>query len=267
MLLAIDVGNTNVVAALFEKDEIIREWRIKTDRDRTGDEYLALLSTLLKADNFSAKKITEGVLSSVVPALVGPFISVFDNLIGKKPMLVNPEIYPNLPIKIPATAYYEIGTDLVCNATAAYTKWHCACIVIDFGTALTFTTVDNDGNIAGVAIAPGLKTAVKSLFDGTAQLPEVSLVAPKDSLGLNTISAIQSGIVLGYKGLVEGLIKKIKTDLCKKTGIKDDSIKVIATGGLNSVLKPITDVFQDVDKKLTLRGLKLIADIVSSTKK
>lgn len=262
MLLAVDVGNTNVVAALFENDEIVHEWRIKTDRDRTGDEYLALLTILLKSDNFSTDKISDGVLSSVVPALVGPFISVFERIIGKKPVLVGPDIYPELPVTIPDSAYYEIGSDLVCNATAAYTLWKTACIIIDFGTALTFTTVDESGKIAGVAIAPGLKTAVKSLFDGTAQLPEVSLVAPKDSLGLNTIQSIQSGIVLGYKGLVEGLIARIKDDLSKKTGIAQDKIRVIATGGLNSVLKPITDVFQEVDKKLTLRGLKIIADTV-----
>jgi type III pantothenate kinase len=135
------------------------------------------------------------------------------------------------------------------------------CIVADFGTALTFTAIDNKGNIQGVAIAPGIKTAVNSLFNNTAQLPSVPLEAPSSSLGKNTIHSIQSGIILGYKGLVESLISQIKNDLSKETDAKQEEIIVIATGGLNSVLKPITDVFEIVDKQLTLKGLKRIADL------
>lgn len=262
MLLVIDIGNTNIVAALFKGNEIFHEWRVHTDSNRTADEYSSIFSSLLKDSGFSFQEIKSAILSSVVPALVGPFIRLIENQIGKKPIIVGTGIYDKLPITIPVTAVHEIGTDLVCNAVEAFCRWNKPAIVVDFGTALTFTTIDGNGNIQGVAIAPGLGTAVNSLFNNTAQLPSVPLIAPENALGTNTIHAIQAGIVLGYKGLVESLIGQIKNDLVKVSGCKKEDIMVVATGGLNSVLKPITDVLQEVDKQLTLHGLKRIADII-----
>ena len=162
---------------------------------------------------------------------------------------------------------HEIGTDLVCNAVEAYSRYKRACIVVDFGTALTFTAINGEGQIDGVAITPGLGTAVNALFANTAQLPSVSLATPPSSLGTNTIHSIQAGIVLGYKGLVESLIQQMKKDMANKTGVKPSDITVIATGGLNSVLKPVTSVLKEVDKQLTLKGLKRIADIVQKNNK
>jgi len=198
---------------------------------------------------------------SVVPLLIGPFIRLMENIIGRKPIILGPSIYDKLPVTIPKSALHEIGTDLVANSVQAFVEYKKPCIIADFGTAITFTAIDDKGNIQGVAIAPGIKTAVNSLFTNTAQLPSVPLEAPENSLGTNTIHSIQAGIILGYKGLVESLIDKIKTDLSKKCNLKYEDIKVIATGGLNSVLKPITDVFEFVDKQLTLKGLKRIADL------
>lgn len=262
MLLAIDIGNTNIVTALFHENQLVNTWRIYSDTRRTGDEYSAILASLFRDAGVNIARIDSCVLSSVVPVLIGQFVGLLERMTGKKPVLVNPGLFPLLPVKIPESAVHEIGSDLVCNAVEAYSRYRQACIIVDFGTALTFTAVDTDGNLQGIAITPGLGTARNSLFNNTAQLPSVPLEAPPSSLGTNTIHSIQAGIVLGYKGLVESLIHTMKQELEEKTGIDRDSIRVIATGGLNSVLKPITAVFQDVDKYLTLYGLNRIASLV-----
>ena len=259
MLLAVDIGNTNIVCAVFDGDTIVHEWRIATDTKRTGDEYTSILLTLFRDANVTVKNFDSSIISSVVPDLIGPFVTVLSHVCGKKPIVISPALYDKLPVHVPETAIHEIGTDLLCNAVAAWNRTHGANIVVDFGTALSFTITDSKGNIQGVAIAPGLGTAVHSLFANTAQLPSVPLEAPPSSLGTNTIHSIQAGIVLGYKGLVESLIARIKADLFAKTGDKPENVHVIATGGLNSVLKPITDVFTEVDKELTLCGLKEVA--------
>lgn len=258
MLLAADIGNTNIVIALFHQDELVHEWRIHSDHKRTADEYISILLPLFRDAGLSLSAIDSAVLSTVVPLLLGTFIRVIEKLTGKKPLVVGPHIYDKLPIAVPESARHEIGTDLVSNAVAAFMLYKKSCIVVDFGTALTFTAIDDSGAIEGVAITPGLGTAVTALFSNTAQLPSVPLVAPPSSLGTNTIHSIQAGIVLGYKGLVESLIAQMKADLHQKTGVNPATIGVVATGGLNSVLKPITDVFLDVDKQLTLKGLRYI---------
>ena len=262
LILTIDIGNTNIVIALFQDDTILVTWRLNTEASRTGDEYGLMVGSLFRDDDIDSKQIEVSVLSSVVPSLIGPFVSLVEKKTGKKPFIINPSIFPLLPIKIPDSATHEIGSDLLCNAVEAYSRYHCACIVVDFGTALTFTVVGDDGKLLGIAITPGLGTARDSLFKNTAQLPSIPLEAPPSSLGTNTIHSIQSGIVLGYKGLVEGLVSQLKNDIYAQTGTLQDTIKVIATGGLNSVLKPITDVFQEVDKALTLCGLHRIAKIL-----
>ena len=262
MLLAVDIGNTNIVVALFHQDELVHEWRMYSDANRTSDEYSSILFSLMRDAGVTLASIDTAILSSVVPLLIGPFITVLERITGKKPFIVGPAIYDKLDIKIPEQAVHEIGTDIVCNAVEAYASLKSPCITVDFGTALTLTAISGTGEILGVSIAPGLRTAVNSLFHTTAQLPSVPLEAPPDSLGTNTIHSIQSGIVLGYKGLVEFLIERMRSDMCVKTGASAESIKIIATGGLNSVLKPITSVFQTVDKQLTLKGLRRIASLL-----
>lgn len=259
MILAFDIGNTNIKAAIFENNSIIQEWRISSDAKRTGDEYFSILRTLFKEESIQINKIEKTVLSSVVPSLIGPFIIVTQKLTGIKPLIISPDIYPKLSVKVPINAVHEIGTDLLCDAIEAWGQFNSACIVADFGTALSFTAVDKNANIAGVAIAPGIGTAFKSLFNNTALLPSVPLEIPPTSLGKNTIVAIQSGIVLGYKGLVESLINQMKIDMEKETGTPKESIKVIATGGLNSMLQPISDIFDKIDKDLTLKGMLRIS--------
>ena len=262
MVLVFDIGNTNIKTAVFENDKLLYEWRVSTDLRRTGDEYFSMLRSLFNDAKISFADIEQVVLSSVVPALIGPFVIVSQHFSGKKPLIIGPDIYDKLPVKVPETGVHEIGTDLLCDAIEAWCRYKSPCIVADFGTALSFTAVDKDGNIAGVAIAPGIRTAFNSLFSGTAQIPAIPLEIPPTSLGKNTTVAVQAGIVLGYKGLVESLIKNMKEDMEKETGTKASDIKVIATGGLNSMLQPITDVFDFVDKELTINGMLRISKLL-----
>ena len=274
--MTVDIGNTNIVVALFEGKKIKNEWRLHTDSDRTADEYGSMLRMFFSGANISDEDITGGILSSVVPLLIGPFINLMTKITGKKPILVGPSIYKKLPVKVPPSAINEIGTDLVANAVQAYTEYKKPCIVADFGTALTFTAIDGTGQILGVAITPGIRTAVHSLFANTAQLPSVPLEAPPDTLGTNTIYSIQAGIIMGYKGLVESMILQMKADMnnakekkcnvSKKDDNYSDEILVIATGGLNSVLRPLTNVFDKIDKELTLKGLNSIYRIMTESK-
>ena len=263
MILIFDIGNTNIKIATFDKnDNLLAKWRISTDLKRTGDEYFSLLRPLFRDANIDFSKIEKVILSTVVPGLIGPFVIVAQHITGKKPLIVGPEIYEKLPLSVPVTAVHEIGTDLFCDAFEAWSRYKCPCIVTDFGTALSFTAVDREGNIAGVAIAPGIQTAFNSLFSNTAQIPAIPLDIPSSSLGKNTVASVQSGIVLGYKGLVEGLVKQMKEDLSKESGCTVEEIKVVATGGLNSMLAPITNAFDYVDKDLTLSGLLRVAKTI-----
>ena len=201
-------------------------------------------------------QIDSAVISSVIPNLTGPFVNVTQRIIKKKPLIIGPDIYGALPLIIPPVSVRQIGTDLLCDALEAWDRYKCACIVADFGTALSFTVIDAQASIAGAAIAPGIGTAFKSLVMNTAQLPPVPLEIPPSSLGTNTTTAIQSGIVLGYKWLVEGLVAQLKRDLEQKTGVPQSEIKTIATGGLNSMLDPITNIFDEIDKEFTLYGMR-----------
>ncbi len=266
MFLVIDIGNTNIVAAVFDRDEIVKSWRIATDARRTGDEYSSIILSLFAVSKMSPSDITDVALSSVVPSLIGPFVSVCRNLCNKKPFIVSTSLASSgqIPVRLPDSSMNEMGTDLLCDAVGAWNLFHGCNIVVDFGTALTFTVTDSHGIIRGVDIAPGLGTALKSLASNAAQLPMVPLASPPSSLGMNTVESIQAGIVLGYKGLVEYLVSRIKEDLCAQFGENKEKISVVATGGLNSVLKPITDVFTMVDKNLTLNGLKEIYTCVNS---
>ena len=262
MILVFDIGNTNIKAAVFDDDKLLHVWRISTDIRRTGDEYFSILSFLFRDAKIDSLQIEDVVLSSVVPALIGPFVIVSQKLTEKKPLIIGPDIYDKLPVKVPETGVHEIGTDLYSDAIEGWCKYKSPCIIADFGTALSFTAVDKDGNIAGVAIAPGIQTAFNSLFNNTAQIPAIPLEIPSTSLGKNTTVAVQSGIVLGYKGLVESLIKNMKADMEKETGTKASDVKVIATGGLNSMLQPITDIFDFLDKDLTINGMVRISKLL-----
>jgi type III pantothenate kinase len=253
MLLAIDIGNSNIVLGIYNSGKWFKNWRIQTDALKTADEYAVIINSLLQNREIKKSGITDIVVCSVVPTLVGPFTEMLQELIGKEPVLISSEIFPLLPVKI--LNPYQIGADLVADAVAAYTRFGNYSMVIDFGTALTFTTVNGNSEIAGVAIAPGLLTAMSSLAGNTAQLPFVHLAPPPSVLGDNTTHAIQSGIIYGYTGLVDFIIEKTEQELKHK-------LNVIATGGLSSIISPLTKNIKHVDKMLTLEGIRIINSFV-----
>lgn len=257
MILTIDIGNTNIVFGVAENNEWLKIWRIQTDLFKTADEYEVIFRSLFTSSGIREQAVTFTVLSSVVPSLIRPFREMLGHLLDHRPFLVEPAAYPELPIEILSPD--EIGTDIVADATAAFTGYGGPCMVIDFGTALTFTTISKSGKILGVAIAPGLQTALKSLTGNTAQLRDVQLEAPPSVLGNNTIHAIQSGIVLGFAGLVDSMVAKTEEELGEK-------INVIATGGLSSVLRNVSDRIRIIDENLTLDGLKYMAGIFEKNK-
>jgi type III pantothenate kinase len=189
--------------------------------------------------------------SSVVPE-INPIIQQFcQGYFGIEPYTISAKSYDSLPVR--SLRPNEIGTDLMCNVMAAYSMYLKPVIVVDFGTALTFTAVDADGQILGINIVPGLKTAIKSLFTNTSKLPEVKLELPESALGKDTIHAIQAGILYGYTGLVKGMIETIKAET------KLD-FTIVATGGLAAILTPLKDTFDEIDRNLTLEGLRLITE-------
>ena len=241
MFLSIDIGNSNIVLAIYNGERWSDIIRLETK----SDEYLTIPSILKKY----IPQIEKSALSSVVPTLTEKVLEVLKS-IQIEPLVVNTSVYPRLKIGINNPE--EIGTDLVANAVMGHKiAPNDYKIVIDFGTALTFTTLNPTGQIIGVAIAPGLRTAMYSLFNNAEQLPEVPIELPKSALGYDTVSALQAGVVLGYTGLVEGLIKNIN----KEVG---HSCKVIVTGGLSFVMEPIRHLFDVMDVHLTLEGIRNI---------
>ncbi len=252
MILAIDIGNTNVVFGIYHQNEWLNVWRIQTDPQKTADEYEVIFRSLLNSSRIDISNVELVVLSSVVPSLNREFESMLPVFLKARIIMVCPDIYSRLPLKI--LNPYEIGSDLVANATAAFTKFSKPCMVIDFGTALTFTTISEDGEILGVSIAPGLKTAIKALAGNTAQLPHVQLIPPPSVLGKNTVHAIQSGVMIGYSGLVDRIIRKTEEELKQK-------ITTIATGGLSGVFAAHFSSIDHIEENLTLEGLTIIGNL------
>lgn len=247
MLLAIDIGNTNIVFGIYDKNKWLNDWRIQTDQLKTADEYEVIFRSLLTAGKICRSEVDSIIMSSVVPSLVHPFHEMLTSLFVQATInTVNPDMYNKLPIGI--LNPYEIGTDIVANAVAAYQKYGPNTMVIDFGTALTFTSIGNNADILGVAIAPGLRTAVGALAGKTAQLPQIHLTPPPSVLGQNTVHAIQSGVVLGYTGLVDSMIERTEKEIKTK-------LTIIATGGLSSVIAPLTNNVNNIEQMLTLDGL------------
>ena len=250
MLLAIDIGNTNIVFGVNNNAEWLNHWRIQTDPFKMADEYRVIFSSLLSDGEISIADINQIIISSVVPSLVYPFTEMLAKLLpGGSIISVGPDIYHKLPVKI--LNPYQIGSDLVSNAVAAFKKFGTLTTIIDFGTALTFTTIGKNAEIRGVAIAPGLQTAVSALAGKTAQLPQIHLTPPPSVLGENTIHAIQSGVIFGFSGLVDSIIERTQNELGEK-------LTVVATGGLSSIIAPLTKNIKIIEPMLTLNGLYMI---------
>ena len=255
MLLAVDIGNSNIVFGIDEHNQWQHIWRIETSLTKNKNDYALAISDLFLENNVKLESIRKIVLSSVVPPITEIIAQVLGELFEQEPLIVGPAIYPKLSMDIDRP--HEIGSDLVANAVAAFHKFHQACIVVDFGTALTFTMISDSGQILGVSIAPGLKTAMFSLFANTAQLPDVPLELPDSVIGKNTVTALQSGVLWGYVGLVEFMLKQIKSEL-------QEDCKVVATGGLAKIITPLQEQFDEIDQSLTLNGLRVMSDLFNN---
>lgn len=253
MIVAVDIGNTNIVIAVKDMDRWITSFRIFTDTKKTGDEYFVIISSLMNNSNIDSSKVDKVIISSVVPFLTRSFEKNMRRLFPAiEPLIVSKDLNTGLDKdSIPS----ELGSDLLANLSYAH---HIApdetVMVIDFGTALTFSTVNREGKVLGVAIAPGLITAVNALFGATAQLPQVELKVPEHVLGMNTEESIRSGIMFGYAGLVKEMIEKTESEVGER-------IRVIATGGLSKTIKPLISRINIIDGFHTLNGLELIASL------
>ncbi|MBX2966537.1 MAG: type III pantothenate kinase [Cyclobacteriaceae bacterium] len=254
MVLVLDIGNSDITIGLFNREELRHTWRIPSTAQRPELFYGIKFRDYFQEAGLPITAVEKIVLSSVVPNLTGTIINVTVSLFKKNPIVLGPEVYPKLPIEV--LNPYEIGSDLVANAVSAHSLFNKTCIIVDFGTALTFTTISGEGKMLGVAIAPGLKTAIRALSQNTAKLFDVPLEQPETALGKNTVQAIQAGILLGYEGLVKSMLERIKIEL------NDPEISTVATGGLSSIITPSSGTFTRVEPNLTLNGLRLVAECV-----
>ncbi len=257
MLLAFDIGNSDITIGLWADEQWKHVWRIPSKPDQPELYFGVKMRDYFLEAAIAIDRVETIVLSSVVPSLTDKIKSVIRNLYMKEPITMGPAIYAKLPIQVLNPD--EIGSDLVANAMAAFIKFKQTCIVVDFGTALTFTTVSREGKILGVSIVPGLRTALKSLTQNTAKLFDVPLEMPKSALGISTVTAIQSGIVIGYEGLVKNMVSAIRAEL------KTDC-PAIATGGLSFVITSLKGYFHSVDAHLTLDGLRFVGEVVSRSR-
>ncbi len=251
MLLVFDIANTNIKIGLFDGKKLKATWRIATGVQRMADEYAVILLNLLRNEGIDPKEIDDGAMSCVVPPLVTTFNELFQKYFKTKPLIVGPGIKTGVRIRYPNPR--EVGADLIANAAAALTLYKPPIIVVALGTATAFATVSKDGYLGGV-IAPGLGISAEALYTRTAALPRVELTKPKNAIGNNTQAAMQSGLIYGWAGLIEGIVERIQAELGEKA-------KVVATGGYADIIAKETKVIDDVNPNLTLLGIKTIHDM------
>jgi len=252
LLLAVDVGNTNVVVGVFKDDELRATWNLFTDVYKTADEYTVLLRNLLADKGLSFDDINGAIVSCVAPQLLYIFEGLCKRSFGFRPLVVESGIRTG--IKLNYDNPKEVGADRVVNAVAAHHLYKGQLIVIDFGTATSLEVISAEGDFLGGAIAPGIGIAAEALFRQTAMLPRVELHSPGQAIGKNTIAAMQSGLIYGYVGLIEGLVARMKKEM-------DGEVMVIATGGLAQAIARETTVIDEVVPALTLIGLRLIYEL------
>ena len=253
MILCMDVGNTNIKYAVFDKDKLILSFRVATEHKKTSDEYGGQLLSILGNNKISSDSIKCGIISSVVPQLDYTLERMLLTYLKIKPLMLAPGLKTGLNMKVDNVK--EVGADRVVNNVAAVKKYGAPLIVIDFGTATTFNVIDEKCEFIGGVIAPGIKGSLDSLVNGTAKLPRVEIERPASVIGKNTVTNMQSGIVYGFAGLVEYLVRKIKREM------KCENVTTIATGGFSEVIAKEISCIDKVDKLLTLEGLKYLYDL------
>lgn len=251
MLLVLDVGNTNIVAGVYEGEKLLVHWRLSTERSKTADEYGITLGNMFSYSNIGMKDITAVAISTVVPPLTVPLARMCKRYFGIQPLVVSPGVKTGIFIKYENPR--EVGADRIVNAVAAYEKYKekGSLIVIDLGTAMTFCVINEDGEYLGGAIAPGIGIATDAMFQRAAKLPRIEIRKPRTVICRNTVKSMQSGIFYGYVGLIEGIVKRMK----KEVG---GQAFVIATGGMANFMAEETKMIDCVEPFLTLDGLRII---------
>jgi type III pantothenate kinase len=249
LLLVIDVGNSNIVLGIYDEERLVRDWRVSTDKSKTTDEYRILFHDLFRLANIGFTDVKGIIISSVVPTLTGVLEKLARQYFQLTPYVVGPWIKTGMPIHYDNPK--EVGADRIVNAIAAYEKYRTPLIIVDFGTATTFDYVNKKGEYCGGAIAPGLMISMEALFQKASKLPRVEITRPTSVIAKNTVNSMQSGIFFGYVGLVDGIVQRMKAE-------GKENVKVIATGGLASLIAPDSATIEAVDEFLTLEGLRII---------
>ena len=252
MILVLDIGNTNIALGVYRDKEIITSWRISTDREKTSDEYGMLVLQLFHHSDIKPQDINGVIISSVVPSVIYTVEHMCRKYFKHDPLQVGPGIKTGMNIKYDNPK--EVGADRIVNAVAAFDRYGGPCIIIDFGTATTFCAVSAKGEYLGGAICPGLKIATEALFQCAAKLPRIELIKPDTVIAKNTVNSMQAGIIYGYVGQVDYIVRRMKKEL------KAETVKVVATGGLARLITSESEEIQEINSLLTLDGLRIIYD-------
>lgn len=253
MLLVADVGNTNIVFGIYQNDTLLSSFRMSTQADRSLDEMGVMILQFLSIKQVKPEEIEDIIVASVVPQIMYPLCKALKSYVGKDPIVVDGTMDLGMENKYDNPK--EVGADRLVNAVGAKALYGTPCIIVDFGTATTFCAIDKEGNYLGGSILPGIKISLDALFSKTAKLPKIEIEDPGKIIGTNTVTSMQSGIFYGYVGSVDYIVKEMKKEL-------GDDAKVIATGGLSTLISTKSETIQTIDRKLTLTGLKLIYDKV-----
>lgn len=249
MLLAVDIGNTNITLALFDQDNIIGTYRLTTKMQRTSDEYGFMILSFLNTSSITVETIEDVIISSVVPKIMHSFTSAIIKYIHKTPIVIGPGIKTGIFVKTDSPS--TVGADRIVDAAGAFHVYGGPALVIDFGTATTFDYINEKGEFLYGITAPGLEICSQALSLQAAQLPEIQIVKPDSILAKNTVASMQAGVVYGYIGLTENIIKQVKKEI-------GSPMHVIATGGLGRIISNETDLIDKYDPDLTFKGLKVI---------
>lgn len=250
MILVIDVGNTNIVLGIYEDKKLLNFWRVKTDADKTSDEYGMIINQLFELNGYKFSDIKEIVICSVVPTIMYTLEHMTRKYFGKEPLVVGPGIKTGMNIKYDNPK--EVGADRIVDAIAAYELYGGPLVIVDFGTATTYSAVSKNGEYLGGAICPGVRISMDALFQRTAKLPRVELTKPGTVIGKNTVNSMQAGIIYGHVGQVDYIVERMKSEL------GDPNTKVIATGGLSKLIASESRTVDTINGLLTLEGLRII---------
>ncbi len=250
MILVMDVGNTNIVLGVYQGNKLLYNWRMGTDKEKTSDEFGMFIVSLLQHEGVDVEKVDAILIASVVPPIMYSLEHAIRKYFNKEPITVGPGIKTGINIKYENPR--EVGADRIVNAVAACELYGGPLIIVDFGTATTFCAISSKCEYLGGAICPGIKISADALFQKAAKLPRIELVKPDNVIGKNTVVSMQSGIVYGYVGKVDYIVNRMKKEM------KEDNIRVIATGGMARLIASESDTIDDINSMLTLEGLRII---------